>query len=153
MTNTDNLTIALVFVLCVNVMMALSQTAVDNLNPDKDVSYYNPEDSLLCNFDNNNCADENYYIDDSQILTKLPTGEQSITPTTGLSLTDTFTTIKAWFNDKAENSFGFAFVRNLITAPANFLKATGLPPEFVGLIGLLWYGATIFLIVAFMIGR
>lgn len=150
MTNTDNLTMALGIVLAINLMLFLGQHALNNINPSSGINLMNPEGSTLCQFDANECKDGNYTIASTDPTTYLPSSSTSVsTSTQGNEFTDAFTSIKDWFIQKT----GIGYILGLVSAPANFLQAIGLPDAFSWAIGALWYGLTLFLLIAFLWGR
>lgn len=141
-----NMTIAFVFAIVLNVMMFLSQTAMSETNP-QSITFYNFDDSLLDNYDIGNESNRQIYVDD--LNNQLPTGEGSINPETGNYFTDIFSSIKSWIADKT----GIKYVKGMLTAPYNLLKAMGLPNNFSFAIGVLWYSITLFLTIQFFWGR
>ena len=137
----SNLTIALVFVLTLNVLMFLGQATIMDINPDfatAGVDYYNGTGYLMETID----------VEDNP-ENALPEAEGSISPTTGNLFTDMFSSIKGWFTDIK----GIRYIRGIVSAPYNMLKVMKLPPSFVVAMGTLWYGITLFLVVAFFWGR
>lgn len=142
-----NLTMALVFVLTLNVLMFLSQEAIIDMNPDG-TYFYHREGTLLNEFDKNQGVGDPI-LDTEDTSSDLPEAEGSISPTTGNLFTDTFSSIKSWFARK----LGISYIMGILAAPYNILKAMHLPNSFVYAMGTLWYGVTLFLIVAFFWGR
>lgn len=138
-----NLSTALVVVLAINVMLFMGQAGAMALNPDSSPVFYSEDGSLLSNFDEGN------YTTPSDPKTLLPSGEASVNPETGNIFTDIFSATKNWILETT----GLSYLLDLLGAPANFLKAIGLPSAFAWAIGSLWYGITLFLIVAFILGR
>jgi hypothetical protein len=61
-------------------------------------------------------------------------------------LTDNFKTASGWL------SAGKRFL-TFVGGPTQYVKLIGAPVEIVFAIGSLWYGLTIFLLVAFLLGR
>lgn len=147
MANTDNLTNALMIVLFINLFLFLGQYAVLQINPNAPVNY-DIKGSLLCNFESSNCQDLNYTLK-ADVEGDLPSGTTGISPTTGNLFTDIFTSVKSWFADAT----GLNYVYSILKAPYNLLNAIGLPEMLVFGIGSLWYGITLFLLIAFMWGR
>jgi len=137
-----NNTTALVIVLSINVMLFLGQAASISLNP-SGVSYYNSTGSLLSDFDDGG------YILPSDPQALLPSGESSVDPETGNIYTDTFAASRSWILD----STGLGYLVNMLSAPAQFLYSIGLPAAFSWAVGGLWYAVTLFVLVAFILGR
>ena len=72
----------------------------------------------------------------------------SVAATDGaLTFTDSITVSKSWIS-----TAGSYFVK-LISGPVNYLVAIGLPKGFTDAIAALWYILTIFLIVAWILGK
>jgi hypothetical protein len=137
-----NNTTALVIVLSINVMLFLGQAASLSLNP-AGTKYYNNAGTLISDFDNGNYTVPN---DPNNLI---PSGESSVNAETGNIFTDTFTTARSWILEKT----GLGYLVNLLGAPANFLKAIGLPDVFAWGVGSMWYGVTLFFIVSWIMGR
>lgn len=144
----SNLTSALILVLAVNVVMFLGQAAILEINPEGS-RFYNCEGSILATLDQGNCTAGTYVLDDTDPAGRLPSGESSVSPETGNVFTDAFTAAKSWFLD----SLGLSYLVAILAAPVSFLSAIGLPSAFSFAVGVLWYGVTLFLIVAFILGR
>lgn len=140
----SNLTLALVFVMALNLLMGLSQLATTDINPEGP-NYFNCEGSMLDNF--GNC--QTNLLNTSQTISQLPTGESSIEPQTNNIFTDTFRSIKKWVT----NIPGVNYLFGIITGPYNIIKSLNLPDGFTFTIGAFWYGITLFLIIAFIWGR
>jgi len=143
-----NITSALLIVLGINVIMFLAQTAILDLDSEG-TSFYNCEGSIIAGFDKNNCTTSLYVLNDDDPKSVLPTGAKSVDPDTGNIFTDAFTGVKTWLLD----STGISYLTNMLSAPTNILKAIGVPSAFSFAIGALWYGITLFLLVAFLFGR
>lgn len=139
----SNLTEALAIVLSINAVLWLGQLAVLELNP-AGPSFFDSQGSILSGFNAGN-----YTLDDTDPGSVLPDAESSVSPETGNIFTDAFTAIKGWFLDTT----GLSYVFSVLGAPYRFLRAIGLPTEFTFILGSLWYGITLFLVIAFMVGR
>ncbi len=144
----SNLTTAFVIVLFVNVMLFLGQITILELNPDGTV-FYSCEGGILGEFEKNDCTGETLELDDSRSASILPTGEGSISPTTGNVFTDIFGAAKDWIT----TTTGLKYLATVLSAPYNFLQAAKLPQAFVFAVGTLWYALTLFLLIAFILGR
>ena len=142
----SNTTFALVFVLCVNVILFLAQAAIDDINPGGD--FYNCEGSLLSKFDAGNCSGSTHTLADGSPISLLPSAEPIEAGDGGL-FTDIFGSIKTFFTD----TLGLGYLSDMISAPKRFLSVMGLPDAFAFAIAALWYGITLFLIVSFFWGR
>lgn len=140
----DNLTIGLIFVMSLNLLMGLSQLATADINPDGP-NYFNCSGTMIDNF--GDCSTN--YINTSDTIDQLPTGESSIEPDTNNIFTDTFRSMKKWFTGLP----GVNYLYGMLTAPYNVILSLGLPAGFSFMIGAFWYGITLFLIIAFIWGR
>src|SRR4030042_1674714 len=143
-----NLTVALVFVLTLNVLLYLGQVASYSLNPESSPVFFTNKGTMLETFDKN-AGEGTPTLDTEQTTNVLPSTEGSVSPTTGNFYTDTFSSIKGWFAQKT----GIAYIFGILSAPYNVLKSMNLPNEFSYAVGTLWYGTTLFLIIAFFWGR
>ena len=142
-----NLTIALVFVLTLNVLMMLAQASIMDLNPEGP-EFYNRDGTILESFNTGELGDDPV-LDTQAITDNLPEAEGTISATTGNLFTDTFASIRNWF----AKTTGLAYLYGIVSAPYNMLKAMHLPNAFTYAIGTLWYGITFFLIVSFFWGK
>ena len=144
----SNLTTALMIVMGINAMLFLGQMAVLDINP-SGTTFYHCEDGSLAQFEADGCTGSNYVLNSTDPASQLPSGVSSVSPETGNIFTDTFTTIKSWFLDTS----GLSYLVSILSAPMTFLSALGLPQAFNFALGSLWYGVTLFLILAFLLGR
>lgn len=142
-----NLTTAMVFVLALNVLMFLTQASVQAINPEANI-FFTCEGHMLDEFDKNSGSGEPV-LDTENTYNNLPSGEGSVSPTTGNFFTDVFSSAKNWFAKKT----GLSYLAGIVSAPYNMLKAMGLPNAFSFAMGTLWYALTFFLIVGFILGR
>lgn len=138
----------LAVVLAVNVLLWLGQVAVLELNPEGP-SYYNCKDSMIGSLEASNCQGAAYVVDDANPANLLPSEGGEIEVDSGNVFTDTFSAALKWLTD----GLGLKYVYNILAAPANFLKALGLPSEFSFAIGVMWYGFTLFILVSYILGR
>lgn len=142
-----NLTTALVFVLALNVIMFLAQATMLDVNPNAN-DFWTDSDQMLETFDANDGTGEPV-LDTENTYDNLPTATGQVSPATGNWYTDIFTSIKSWIG----RTTGTSYLLQIVSAPYNLLKAMQLPNAFSFAIGTLWYGVTLFLIVAFILGR
>lgn len=139
-----NITTALIIILCVDAILFLGQTAITKINPGSAPQFLNFQGSLISRADVGN-----YTIDQSINGTKLPAGEGSISPTTGNIFVDGFTALKNWFLE----SSGIGYLFAILGGPVTYLSYLNAPQEFIFSVGAIWYLMTLFLIVAFFVGR
>jgi hypothetical protein len=139
-----NLTTAMTFVMVLNVLMWFSQVATLEINP-TGTAFYNNNDSLMCDF--GDCSQ--YVIDEEGVTEKLPTGEGSISPTTGNLFTDIFSSITGWLGSVT----GVKYLKEIISAPYKILLAMRVPQAFAFGCGVLWYGISLFVVLGFIFGR
>jgi hypothetical protein len=149
-----NLTTAVVFVIAINVLMFLTQSAIFAINPDTPQSFFSNKGTLLANFDTNNNRgidlNANYSLDTDGNAERLPTAEGFVSPSSSGDLfTDAFSSIKSWF----AKSTGLSYLGSVLSAPYNILKSMGLPNPFVFAMGTLWYVITFLVLIAFLWGR
>ena len=132
---------ALTIVLAINLLLWFGQIAVSELNPESS-QFFDKEGSLVNNYDKGNYTLEENPIND------LPDSESSVSVTTGNIFTDLFSTMKNWFL----KTTGLSYILNILSAPMSFLRALHLPSEFAFGLGAMWYGLTLFLVIAFIRG-
>lgn len=147
----SNLTTALAIMLSINVIFILSQAAVLEVGAEigTEQEFFSCSGSMLSAFEQNACQNSTRLLADENPASILPSGESAVSPTTGNIFTDAFSSIKSWFLD----SLGLRYLTNLLSGPYNIIKSMGLPETFAFAIGGLWYGITLFLLVAFFTGR
>ena len=140
-----NLTIATIFVVFVNVMMFLVQTAVININPDGTMCY-STTGSVI---DETMASQGNLSVSSTSALTDLPGSQGTVTIGDAVGFTDVFNNILSWM----KSAPGIKYVYGVVSAPYNILKCMNLPSEFVVAIGTLWYLTSLLILVAFLWGR
>ena len=142
------ITLALAFILAVNMFLFFSQTAVDTLALESGVpssEFFNFEGSMLADYNEGN--NTNYILTEN--VSGLPEGQGTISPDTGNFFTDAFGTVKNWFLEKT----GLRYLVGIVTAFPNFLRTIGLPSALSFGLGFFWYVLTFFLVVAFIKGN
>jgi len=140
----SNATLALIFVMVVNVLMWFSQLAMIDVAAGDSTIYYHCEGTILETF--GEC--QNYTISSSP-ENNLPGAGGTIGLSTGNIFTDIFNNILSWIKSVP----GVNYLVAMVSAPYNILKAIGLPSEVAFGLGVLWYGITTFIVVAFLWGR
>ena len=103
--------------------------------------FYTGDGTIIAELQNGNITNTDYN-------SYLPEG-QNIEITSGNPFTDIFNNALSWF----KGTKGGMFTYTLLSSPYTILKATGLPSIFVASLGTLWYGISLFLLVAFIWGR
>lgn len=143
----SNMTVATIFVVALNVLMFLTQTAMIDLNPDGSVCY-NVEGSII---DETMAGQGNGSVSDTSALGDLPGSAGTVVTGDGSTtvFTDIFNNILGWF----KSAPGLRYVYGVVSAPYNILKCMNLPSAFVVAIGTLWYMVTLLVLVAFLWGR
>lgn len=136
----SNMTMALVFVLTLNVLMMLTQFAVLDLNPTGEIYVFNTSGSVIDHYVDEGVLD----TQDSSITGEYPEAA-IIEPTSGNPFTDTLSSIRGWFSD----TLGLKYIKAIVSGPYNILKAMNLPNAFVITLGTFWYALTFFIIIAF----
>ena len=141
MSNQSNTVVmVLLIILSIDVVFFLSQEAVNNINPDG-IQFSNSH--IITDYGSN------YTINPDDVSLAFPDTEGSINPETGNIFTDGFTAVKTWFSDTS----GLTYLKNFVGAPVMFLSGLGLPQAFTFSISALWYGLTLFTLIAFALGR
>lgn len=141
-----NLTTAFVFVMTLNVLMWLGQVAAIEINPEG-TEFYHCNGSLIDELGSGGCG--NSTVLNTDVIEHLPSAGSTVAPSSGSVFTDPITSILDFFKKIP----GVNFLIQVAAAPYNMLKVLPLPSEFVYAIGTLWYGISIFLIIAFIWGR
>lgn len=138
------ITVALIFVLMVNVLLVTAQTSVDNIAEGEGI------------------ASTTFFTYDGSILSQVDAGNWTVTGNVSLGegggqvevdsgniFTDTYNALKNWVQDAT----GFNYAKGMVTAMPNFLKIIGLPQEIAFSLGALWHILTLFLVVSWIGGR
>lgn len=134
-----NATIALVFVVIVNMFLFILQASVIGVDA-TGTKFYDSDGTVLEN-------DNSYQLDTANIANDLPTSEGSLSPTTGNIFTDTFSSAKNWI---LKNTVGLRNIYTMLAAPYNMLARMGLPPELSFAIGSSWYALSLFVLLSFL---
>lgn len=135
---------AVMLVLGLNMVMFLVGFAMADLGGENPFNY---EDNALREFNAGNST--NFDISSNPGNDLPGGGATSISPDTGLSFTDIFTSIKLWFVDTT----GLGWVLGILSGPKIILTFIGLPVAAAWAITALWYGITLFMLVSFLWGR
>jgi hypothetical protein len=146
MATTDNLVMTLIIILAIDVIFLLASLAIIDMNPTghpAGSTFYDYNKGLIKDFDAGGKT-----INTSQASLQLPSGEDSVSDE-GSTFADIFKTGRSWFLDAT----GLSYLINFLGAPVIFLTMLGLPSIVVFSIGALWWGVTLFLIIAFLLGR
>lgn len=142
----SNLTTALTIVLAINVMFILGQVAVTEVSG-SEATFYNCSGTIHSEL--GSCGGD-YALNTGGSVALLPDADAtSVSEETGNVFTDAFTGIKSWFLE----STGLSYVTQILSTPYNIILSLGLPPAFAFAVGGLWYGVTLFLLIAFLFGR
>ena len=147
MSSTSSLSMALLIIMCIDAFFLIGNTAMINLNPDSNTNIFNYQNSTLSSFDTN--AD---YVLNKDYISNLPSGSSSVSPETDTEFTDTFKSIKSWFQDTTIGK-GFTYGFKILGAPIGFLQIINAPQVITFSLGAIWYGLTFFLLVMLMFGR
>lgn len=140
-----NLTIATIFVVALNVLMFLCQTAMINMNPDGSICYH-VEGSII---GETMQSQGNMSVTESDALSDLPGSQGTVTIGDAIGFTDIFNNILGWL----KTAPGVRYVYGIVAAPYNIFKCMGLPPQFLVAVGTFWYMVSLLILVAFLWGR
>lgn len=145
MANSTLLTLLLV-VLFVDGIGFLGQIAVNNVGLTSTASFGGGTAGILESYKTNGT----YVIDPSNPQLDL-TSEGAKVQATGNVISDTFSSALQWIKNKT--SAGWNYFVMAISGPVPYIENMGLPSQFIFIIGAIWYALTVFLFVAFTIGR
>ena len=141
-----NMTVATIIVVLLNVFMWFNALAMTSINPSGMVCY-NVEGSIIGNVvqkDSNGAYNGSTVNND--VLNQLPGSISTVsTGSTGLG-TDLFSSILSFLKTIP----GLNYLINVVSAPYNILKCTGLPNEFVVGLGSLWYIITFIILISYL---
>ena len=140
----DDVGKALLIVLSIDVFLILLQIAVLSINHLGASHFYNYQGSAISNYD----SGSNYTLDLGSTTNRLPDAAGVTASDTNI-FTDAWNTIKGWLLDVP----GVGYLLQIISGPSSFLKMLNFPAELSFALGALWYGLTLFLIVAWGLGR
>lgn len=143
---------ALVFVLALNVLLFLADTAMSDINPDAS-NIYTADGSMLDGFAKDGDIG-NPTLDSSTLLDGLPKSESVVEPDAGFKISDVFGAIRAWMS----STWGVKYLYGIVVAPYNMIALIPFPDghnyDFIRFgIGAFWYGITFLLMLAFVFGR
>ena len=140
---TNSILLMLVIMLSINVGLAFTQTAVDDLAT---LSILNQTSSPL----------KNYYIGDnlsvgvSNITADMLPSSESVTEGESSSFTDIFVSLKSYVN-VGLSSIGF--IANVLVQPAGFLRDVGFPYAICLAVQIIWSMMFLLFVVAWIMGR
>lgn len=140
------LEVAIAVMIILDVMLFLSQTALDKVAAEESViapQFYDYDKSVLKQYDTGN------YTTPENISELLPDAQGAVDPDTGNIFTDLFSSMKDWFLDIP----GVKYVIGVVTAVPNALKSMGLPAEISFALGAIWHVITFLLVLAWLFGR
>ena len=143
-----SITTMFVFVWMVNILIFLAQAAMIDMSPEP-VKFYNSSGSVLEQYStDNNINMPNSDQASSDLNPASAESESGGVLETLITFIDAIASTKKWIQDH------ISYFTSVILGPYNIIKAIpGLPLQFVGAIGILWYGLSIFLLIAFIFGR
>ena len=143
-----------IFVWILNVMMILSQLAVADITPQtmNSMHFYDCSGSIIQAYvltANTNCTQIDDGLNNLNITQKLPTGA---VPNNNWFIVDWITSGVSWVGQQAHTFTAIA------TAPYQVVKQIPMFSEpryaaFAVIIGAMWWGISLYLIVAFIFGR
>jgi hypothetical protein len=144
----DTVTKALIFVLALDLILALGQISVNYVaiemgRPPPFI--YNYQSDLISQTGTNYTV-----LNTSGVENRLFESQPTTDTNTGNFFTDTVKDVKNWF---VSNIPGLNYLIGIVGAPASYLAAIGAPAEVSFAIGGLWFVLTIFLIVTVITGR
>ena len=130
----------LITVLLVDAFCFMGQAAITSINPDAAIFDATGGGMLL------------QYTNQTDPSSDFPT--QSETTTTGNVISDTYRDITTWFKKAGTTvTKGFSYASGLVQGPVPYVQAMNLGTSFNFVVGAIWYGLSLFLLVAFTIGR
>jgi len=147
-----SLDMLLLIILLVDGFFLLGQTAVVAINPASNLSFFNYNDSTISHYDKDNVT---YLLKDrSDGINEIPDSSEAVSETEGNLFTDTFKTISNWFKTTSGSIGDSAeYIWDILGGPTSYVNAINMPPVFVFVIGVVWYGVTFLLIISFILGR
>lgn len=137
-----NLLKAVILILSVNVVLFLAQASMLEMNPSGNTVFNCTGSTMAALSDCGNSLEQNPQ-------STLPEGNTGVDPTTGNIFTDSFSSVKNWLIDAT----GLDYVFSMLSAPKDILEFVGVPAPIAFVVGVLWYGTTLFIIISFMFGR
>jgi hypothetical protein len=143
------ITTAMIFVWMVNILLIFAQLAMINMGGELAPNFYNCSGSIATTYSTDGSCSSLSGIMSKNLSKELPTGS---VPNSGFFIVDWITSASSWIGQQI-NTF-----TQIVNAPYNFLKAIPVfqQPQyapFAVIIGVMWWGISIFLIVAFIFGR
>ena len=139
----SNLTTALAIVLSVSAMLILGGIVASDI-AGEDRNLISCSGTLFSN------CNSTYILDVSDPQSSLPDSNiNTISPTGSSSDSGIFSVIGSWIADTT----GLSIVYNILSAPFTFLKAVGLAQEYAYVIGVIWYGLNLFLVISWWKGQ
>jgi len=145
---TNSILMMLVIMMSINVGLAFTQNAVDDLTK----PYNRTTPSIL----NEQLSPLSSYHDgslnngSSLITSDMLPSDDAVTDDTGNIFTDTYTALKSWVSGGVET---LGFLANVLVQPAGFMRNIGIPTSICLVVQILWSMIFIILITAWIMGR
>lgn len=137
-----NVTTALIFVLTLNLLMAITVISMEELwsidNAEAPPSFCANQGDLFYQNAKN-------IVNNSNLETQIPGASEATSPTTGNIFTDVFSSIRNWILGTP----GLNYLYVIVSSPACAFQLL-LPFELAPLLIGFWYMITLFLIIAFL---
>lgn len=144
MASSDEMLTVVMIVLSLNVIMFFVGYGIEDLGGTNPFNY---TDNALSKY---NLGNSTSFDVPTNVSTYLPSGAgTTISPDTGLAFTDIFTSVKNWFVETT----GLGHLLNYLSGPKILLTAMNIPAAAAWAITALWYGITLFILIAFIWGR
>ena len=137
-----NLTLATIFIIIMNVLMIFVNMSLQIANPG--THFYNTNGTIIGNSINDG-------ILNTSVADQLPstiTGNVAANAQPGFG-TDLFSMLKSWLLSLP----GIKYIVDIVSAPYEILKITGLPTEFILPIAALWDLLSLLVIVSWLAWR
>lgn len=143
------ITTAMVFVWMINVLMVLSQLAINDMTGGLGSKFVDCSSTIFNDYSTDNNCSSLSGPDSKNLSSELPTGA---VPNSGFFAIDWITSAVSWIG-KQINTF-----TQIVNAPYNVLKAIPVFQEsafapFAAIIGIAWWAISLLLIIAFIFGR
>ena len=144
----DSLLNAVLIVMGVNFILWFGQAAALAMVPEGP-QFYSCKDTVMGELEMNNCQGSELILKDDNPASLLPTEGSDVISGSGDVYSDTSSSLLGWITKNT----GLNYLYDILSAPAHFLKAVGWPGAVAGGLAIMWYGATLLLILAFIFGR
>ena len=142
------LNVAMVFIWVVNILIFMTQAAMIDIGPESTTTFYNCSNTILKNYVAGANCQEVTIPNTEGFKEELPVSVKEVDKGGLFGFLDSIATARNWITEKID------YIIAIASGPYVILNSIpGLPKAFVGIVDLLWYGLSVFLLINWILGK